>query len=75
MSRSRGGAAASPDGEEQPPEQPKVQMARRTDFVVQFCWKQTPPTERQLIAAQRREAAEAAAEAAAAGGQTAQVAN
>ena len=51
----------------------KVQMVRRTPFIVQFCWTQTPPTGRQLIAQQRADAANAAAAAAAADGKTAQV--
>jgi hypothetical protein len=65
--------ATAAAGEEEKPEEPKVQMVRRTPFIVQFCWTQTPPTGRQLIAQQRADAANAAAEAAAADGKTAQV--
>jgi type IV pilus assembly protein PilM len=74
MPRPRSGVTATaPAGEEQKPEEPKVQMVRRTPFIVQFCWTQTPPTGRQLIAQQRAEAANEAATAAEADGKTAQV--
>jgi len=50
-SRSRDGSTE--DEEER--EQPKIIKLKRYNFVVQFCWRLTPESERRLIAEQRRQ--------------------
>jgi len=63
----REGPAADAEGEE---EESSIVKLKRYDFIVQFCWKETPKSVRQANAETRRQTAEAArAETAAVGGQ------
>ena len=64
-----GGGLGRPPGSAEVEEESSIITLRRYEFIVQFCWKETPRSKRKEIAETRRQAEAARADAAALEGQ------